>query len=165
MNKKILVGVSFVTLFITTSNVPADETSAGCGIGKQIMEGRTGKSNNIVAAILNDVLIPKSFFMTTGDGTLGCDPTKAVENDQQREAFTAANLDHLSMDMAKGQGEHLAALARVMGIEDKDQSAFFSLTQKHYGTLFADENTSAKQMLSALDETLLKHRNLAKYVR
>lgn len=165
MKKEIFVGFSLVSLLITTSNVLADESGAGCGIGKQIMEGKTGKSNNIVAAILNDVLIPKTFFMTTGDGTLGCDPSEAVENDQQREVFVAANLDHLSVDMAKGQGDHLEALAQMMGIEEGDKDAFYSFTQEHYSTLFSEGSNSAKQMLSKLDDTMFHHRYLAKYVQ
>ena len=170
MKNKIAFGsisslLASIILLAAATSLSADETAAGCGIGKQIMQGKSGKSNNIVAAILNDALIPKTFFMTTGDGTLGCDPSETVKNEQPRETFVAANLDGLSEDIAKGQGDHLSALAQVMGIEDEDKPSFYSLTQSHYETLFDQDSTSAKQMLSALDNALLRTPNLAKYVQ
>ncbi len=149
--KKLAIGLCCAFALGSTSMAFATEKAGGCGIGKEIMAGKTGLGSNLVAAILNNILIPNTFFMTTG--ILGCDETNVVTNEYQRKAFMTANLDNLSQDMAQGQGEHLAALAALMGIPQNEQSAFFALTQHNASALVSTSN-SADDMYAALTETL-----------
>ncbi|HFE32169.1 MAG TPA: DUF3015 domain-containing protein [Gammaproteobacteria bacterium] len=147
----------------------AGEEGAGCGIGKVIMEGKSGKGANIVAAILNDILIPRTLFMSTAsimdEPVLGCDPTKTVLQDVEKKRFVASNMDNLSQEMAQGQGAHLEALASVMGIAETDQPAFFSMTQQEYGNLLPTGDAAPGEVLASLNEAMLRHPQLAKYTR
>jgi len=146
----------------------AAEEGAGCGIGKVILEGKSGKGANIVAAILNDVILPRTLFMSTaavmGEPLLGCDPTQTVMQDVEKSRFVASNMDNLSQEMAQGQGAHLEALATIMGIEAVDQPAFFSMTQQEYASL-ASSDTAADDVLASLNDAMLRHPQLAKYTR
>lgn len=161
--KKILTGICCVAALAVATSVAADEKGAGCGIGKVIMEGKSGVGANVVAAILNDVLVPRTFFMTTG--ILGCDTTKTVQNDSRPEVFVALNMDTVAADMAKGEGTHLAALAATLGVAAEDRSAFYSLAQSQYGEVFASgQEASVDHLLLALNTAMTTDEKLSKYV-
>ena len=161
MKKSIVLAVSLAML-ATIGGAQATETGPGCGIGSEIMKGKSGKGANVVAAILNNILVPNTFFMTTGDGMLGCDPTKTVEREQAKKVFVATNLDRLSSDAAKGHGDHLTALAYLIGVEEHDVPAFEALTQSRYNELFAS-NDSAEEVLASLDRALSHDNHLSRY--
>ncbi len=168
MNKTWLLTATLVASISATPAVIAAESGSGCGIGKMIFEGKSGKSTNLVASILNTILIPNTFFMSTaasmGEAVLGCDPSKVVHRDQQ-EVFVAANMENLSQEMAQGQGAHLDALAAVIGIEETDKSAFFTLTQEEYPRLFPTAQPAAGDLLASLNDAMADRPNLAKYIR
>lgn len=161
--KKTVVALSLLFVAVTPLSYAEENKGAGCGIGKVVMEGKSDKGSNIVASILNTILIPNTFFMTSG--VLGCDTTQTVQRDDVRNTFVASNLDSLSSDMAQGQGEHLAALADVMGIDQQDSPAFFALTQSRYADLFAQPTVEAHQVLATLDQAMLDDPLLAKYAK
>jgi hypothetical protein len=161
--KKTVAALSLLFVAGVPLSYAEGNKGAGCGIGKVIMEGKSDKGSNIVASILNMILIPNTFFMTSG--VLGCDTTQTVERENVRNTFVASNLDSLSSDMAQGQGEHLAALADVMGINQQDNSAFFALTQARYSELFDQPTVEAGQVLAALDQAMSDDPLLSKYVK
>jgi len=169
MMKKTSVVLLAAAMGVSAPLAFAGEQGAGCGIGKVVLEGKSTKGSNIVASILNDVLIPRTFFMSTaatmGEPLLGCDPTKTVLKDAEKERFVASNMDNLSQEMAQGQGAHLEALASVMGIADEDRSAFFSMTQEEYASLLPRSDAGAGEMLASLNGAMLRHPQLAKYTQ
>ncbi len=160
MKKSIVLAMALA--LSSATSVQATETGPGCGIGAEIMKGKSGKGANIVAAILNNILIPNTFFMTTGDGLMGCDPTKTVEREQAKKIFVASNIDRISTDAAKGHGDHLTALAYLIGVEEHDMAAFERLTQSRYDELFAS-STNAGDVLASLDRALSSDATLARY--
>ena len=46
---------------------------------------------------------------------------------RKTDMFVASTFESLSEDLARGQGEHLASLAMMMGVAVEHQPAFFSL--------------------------------------
>ncbi len=163
------MSITMVAALGLSAQVAMADDSAGCGIGKMIMEGKSTKGANITAAILNDVLIPRTFFMTTAsimdEEILGCDPSKTVLKEEEQKRFVAMNMDSLSRDMAQGQGAHLDALAAVMGIEESDRDTFKSMTQDEFATLFSSAGASAEGVLSSLHTAMMTHPTLNKYVQ
>ncbi len=159
--KKSIVLAASLAIFTATTGVQATETGPGCGVGAVVMKGKSGKNANVAAAILN-TLVPNTFFMTTGDGFMGCDPTKTVEREQAKKIFVATNLDRLSSDAAKGHGDHLTALAYLVGIEEHDVPAFEALAQSRYNELFAADG-SAEEVLASLDRVLSHDSHLSRY--
>jgi len=160
--KKFALGIALSACLVPFSSIQAEETGAGCGVGKMIFEGQTGVGPNVVAAVLNDLLSGSS-SMTSG--TMGCDTTKTVLIDQQKEVFVAANMDNISIDMAQGQGDYLNSLASMMGIDDKDKNSFFSLTQDKYEKLLGENESSPNQLLASLEAVMLEDKTLAKYIQ
>ncbi len=160
MKKLSIIGASvFLAMSVTAQ---AAETGAGCGLGAEVMDGKSGKGSNVAAAILNNIAIPATFFMTTGDGMMGCDPTQTVEKEQAKEIFVASNMDQLSSEVARGDGEYLNVLATLMGVEDQDMSSFRKLAQQNYDALFTTD-TDAKGVIASMQLAMLSDSTLAKY--
>ena len=162
MKKSITLVAAFSIAAFTNISI-ATETGAGCGVGAEVMKGQKGKGPNIVAAILNG-LLPNTFFMTTGGGILGCDPTKTVEIEQAKKTFVASNMDQLSTDAARGHGHHLMALGYLMGVKADDIAAFERLSQERYAEVFGADS-SAGEILSSIDQAMSEDAVLTKYIR
>ena len=64
----------------------------------------------------------------------------------------SATFENLAGDMARGQGEHLIALAILLGVPTDHQQMFFTLAQERYRGLIGRGETS----LSALIKPWLK---------
>ena len=64
--------------------------------------------------------------------------------------------------MARGQGEHLTALATLLGVPAEHQQMFFTLVQERYRELIGHGETSSSALIKALDEAMAGHPVLAK---
>jgi len=141
--KKLTLICSAALLACSSSFVHAAEEGAGCGIGATVMEGKEGKGAHIVAAILNNIIISPTFFMTTGGGILGCDPTQTVQREEVTEIFVAQNMDQLTTETAKGSGDYLHVLAALLGVPESDLPRFASLAQSQFDNMFIEGNDAA----------------------
>ncbi|RMF79849.1 MAG: DUF3015 domain-containing protein, partial [Nitrospirae bacterium] len=169
MLKKGIAITLFLALAATGTMAAAAETGAGCGIGKMLFDGKSGRSNNLVAAILNTILIPNTFFMTTAasmnEEILGCDPTKTVLREELRQRYVAANADNLARDMARGGGPHLEALANLLGIDETERPAFYAMSQQEYAALTPAAAREPAARLRALDAACGERQALASALR
>ena len=163
MKKLVLVAMLTSLAFASQSAMAGSSDGSGCGIGKTLLKGDSGVGAHVGAWILNHILLPQSSSQTSG--ILGCDTTTTVQNEQVKEIFVASNIDSLSVDMAQGEGEHLATLAALMGVAKDDQAKFFELTQKSYSSIFSTPKTDANMMLSALNHEMTMSPDLAVYVQ
>ena len=67
--------------------------------------------------------------------------------------FVKSNWDNLLTDMARGQGEHLASLADLLGVPREQYPAFFVITQEEYSSLSLYDKVAAPEvMISSLRE-------------
>jgi hypothetical protein len=76
--------------------------------------------------------------------------------EHKAEVFVASTFESLSQDMARGQGEHLASLATMMGVPVEHQPAFFSLVQDRYRTLMERGENSPFAVIKAIQETVVR---------
>ena len=159
---KKLLALSATLLIVSAPFAQAENTGSGCGLGAEVLEGKSGKGSNIAAALLNNIVIPATTFMTTGGGMMGCDPTQTVKNEEATEIFVASNMDQLSSEVAKGGGEYLNVLAELMGIADEDRAAFQLVAQQNYDQLFAIDS-DAKRVIESMETAMLTDSNLSKY--
>ncbi|MBL1260647.1 MAG: DUF3015 family protein [Thiotrichaceae bacterium] len=144
------------------SNVAyAEENGAGCGVGKVVMEGKSGKDAHVSAAFINmaihAVVGPIQLFGMTS-GTVGCDVTQTVSNDREKERFVASNQDSLITEIAQGNGAHLTSLASLMGVSAEDHSAFFTALQMNY-----DEIAVSTDVLASVHSIMQSEPRLAGY--
>jgi len=94
---------------------------------------------------------PSSGSSATTGGSSGT----AFMNRQQRTVeFASVNLERLRNDMAAGQGEYLASLATLLGVEAGRQPEFFTFTQEKFAVLFPSDRTTAAEMLATLNRQM-----------
>jgi hypothetical protein len=94
-------------------------------------------------------------------GTLGCEAANGPLAGVQ--TFMDNNMDQLAMDVAKGQGETLAALAEIIGVEATATPAFNTKLQASFDTMFSTEATS-ETAYQAMKESMQSDLVLKKYL-
>ena len=134
--KKIIAGV---VLASASTLAFAGNDLAGCGLGTAVVFPDANEwHEHVLAATTNATSGNQTFGMTSG--TLGCEgangPLKLAQ------AFMEDNMDQLAADVARGEGETLAALAEVIGVEAQDTAAFNRTLQSNFDNLFSTEATS-----------------------
>ena len=160
--KKLLAGIVAFGLMTPLASMATD-TGPGCGLGTQVMKGKSGLVFNVLAATTNGISGNQTFGMTFG--TLGCNGEQMVSNEYQKEIFVASNMDTLAVDAAKGQGNHLASLAELIGVQAAERNNFYSMAQSEYNVIFSEANQSPSDVLAAFDVAMKSDVTLAKYVK
>ncbi|ASP39969.1 hypothetical protein CHH28_15385 [Bacterioplanes sanyensis] len=155
--KKLIAGAALVA---ASSMAMADHGPAGCGLGTAVVFPDANEwHEHVLAATTNGTSGNQTFGMTSG--TLNCQDANGPM--AQTQAFMEDNMDQLALDAAKGQGETLAALAEVMGVEAADSAAFNRTVQSNFDNLFHADATSGTAY-EALTAALADSEQLKKYV-
>jgi len=159
----ILWGITLTLLIATPALADiASDTGPGCGLGKMLFNqpNFTGKHHimqQVFASTTNGIGM-QTIAITLG--TSGCTNDGVFVSNQKVNAFAEVNLDHLRQEMARGQGEYLASFASLLGVPADRRNDFYALTQETYSALFKSEQTTAHEMLAALDQELSAHPGL-----
>lgn len=138
MMKKWLVGavLASASSFALAANGPA-----GCGLGTAVVFPDANQwYQHVLAATTNGTSGNQTFGMTSG--TLGCEAANGPL--KLAQAFIDENMDQLAADTAKGEGETLAALAEVIGIQEQDSPAFNRAMQANFDVMFHEQATSSE---------------------
>ena len=126
----------------------------GCGVGTMIMEGEEGIPFKILGSWTNGVTF-QSISITFG--LLNCDGKGTItadSSDSRVQHFASQNFDRLSVEMAKGGGEHLDVLATLLDVRVENRDEFAALTQTHFEQLFPSDDVTVGEMLSSLDKLM-----------
>jgi len=154
--KKIIAGA----LLAASSTMSFAATPAGCGLGTAVVFKDANEwHEHVMAATTNGTSGNQTFGMTSG--TLGCEAANGPLAGVQ--TFMDNNMDQLAMDVAKGQGETLSALAEIIGVEASDTTAFNSKLQASFDTMFSTEATS-ETAYQAMKDTMQSDLVLKKYL-
>lgn len=103
---------------------------AGCGLGAVVMGKHGGQ---IFAATTNGTFYNQTFGITFG--TLNCDDSDRMEEVASRmDNYVVANKGALASDIARGEGETLAGLAKIMNCSDP--SKLSSALQSNFKQIF-----------------------------
>jgi|SRR5690554_4382267 len=133
--KKIIAGV----VLASASTMAFANGPAGCGLGTAVVFPDANEwYEHVLAATTNGTSGNQTFGMTSG--TLGCEAANGPL--KLAQAFMEDNMDQLAADVARGEGETLAALAEVIGVEAQDSAAFNRTMQSNFDNLFSTEATS-----------------------
>lgn len=153
--KKIIAGA-----LLAASSTMAFAGPAGCGLGTAVVFKDANEwHEHVLAATTNGTSGNQTFGMTSG--TLGCEAANGPLAGVQ--TFMDNNMDQLAMDVAKGQGETLAALAEIIGVEATDQTTFNTKLQASFDTMFSAEATS-ETAYQAMKDTMQSDLVLKKYL-
>ena len=155
---KKLIGIIIATSLLAIPAAMADN-GAGCGLGKQMWIGQSGIVAHILAAVTNESISPASTSITSG--TSGCSADGVVLNEKEQELFVATNLERLSQEMARGNGNHLQSLAGLMGCQSTVYAEFAGMTQEKFQVLFENGNTGTSDLLIGLKREIAANPTLA----
>jgi hypothetical protein len=154
--KRIIAGA----LLAASSTMAFAAGPAGCGLGTAVVFKDANEwHEHVLAATTNGTSGNQTFGMTSG--TLGCEAANGPLAGVQ--TFMDNNMDQLAMDVAKGQGETLAALAEIIGVEATDTTTFNTKLQASFDTMFSAEATS-ETAYQAMKESMQSDLVLKKYL-
>lgn len=139
------------------------DNGPGCGLGKLAWSDYKTPKNiapQVMMATTNGTFGSQTFGISFG--TSGCTNDGKVMAAQETNTFVASTFDTLSTDMARGGGEHLAALATLMNVPTEQQPAFFLLAQQQYLALTEAGEVSSVAVVKALQEAMAGHPTLAR---
>jgi len=157
--------VNVILLGAILALAPASTAIAACGVGTTIWEGSEGTGAKILAFTTN-------FWTFKGISTTseisGCGEEdnifKKVSSAKLRY-YASQNLDHLASDFARGQGEHLDAIAHLIQLRVADRDEFRALAQNHFESLFPHDHVTAGEMLDHLRQLMIQNDTLSSYVQ
>ena len=154
--KKFIAGA----LLVSASSFAFASGPAGCGLGSTVIFPDANQWwQHVLAATTNGTSGNQTFGMTSG--TLGCEAANGPL--KLAQAFIDENMDQLAADTAMGQGETLAALAEVIGVEAQDQATFNQTLQTHFDSMFSTEGTS-NDAYEAMKAAMAESAALQKYL-
>ncbi len=147
--KKILVSAVAV-LALSTSVMANVNNQTGCGLGSMIIKDDSTAVMLALQATTNSTFGNQTFGITSG--TLGCEKTKFVMNEQAQE-FVASNMDQLAKEIAMGHGETIDTLAELLKIEDK--ATFSASLQENYNSIYTSKDAKMADVLDNISTTSL----------
>jgi hypothetical protein len=147
-----LIGMAF------GSTAFAAQDGAGCGLGSMLFKGQSGMVPNLLAMTTNG-MFGNTFSMTSG--TMGCKADSVILREKEQEAFVATTLSELNQEMAQGQGQHVTALASLLGCPTAVHGDFARMSQDSYGKVFAQSDVQAVAVLASLKDEMGRHPVLA----
>ncbi len=113
---------------------------------------------NGCSTITDTVAASTQTFTNASEATTNVSKSSpSAKNDtEQAVLFTKFNWMNLGSNMAKGQGEHLAALATLLHVEDAKRADFYQMTQQKFTTLFDSTETTPEQLVQSLQLEIAK---------
>lgn len=131
--------------------------SAGCGLGSMVFTDNTQVSQ-VLAATTNGTSASQTFGITSG--TSNCTSGGTVAMNKEYPLFVEANQVALANDIARGNGETLANLSKVMGCNN--QSELNAALKNNYNNIFTKENINNAKVASSITATVKANDTLAK---
>lgn len=134
------------------------DNGPGCGLGKLAWSDYKSPKNiapQVMMATTNGTFGSQTFGISFG--TSGCTNDGKVMAEHQTSLFVASTFETLSEEMARGGGEHLTALAILMGVPAEHHAAFFAMSQRHYHALVQAGEISSVAVVKALQDAMVGH--------
>jgi hypothetical protein len=155
----ILLGVAQTGLAAALGN---PDNGPGCGLGKLAWSDYGGQKQiapQVFMATTNGTFGSQTFGISSG--TSGCTNDGVIMKNKHINLASGA-FDSLQQEMAQGGGEHLAALATLLGVPDEEQPVFFSLVQEKFALIVESEDITPIAMLQAMQDVMETHPILTK---
>ena len=124
---------------------------AGCGLGSLIIT-KNAKLSQSLALTTNATFSSQLFGITSG--TSNCSASGLVQNNPAAIHYAEANFQNLQVEMARGEGENLAAFAQLMGCSDPGISVFGAHMRARYAAVFPADSTTPEQLVKTVSQEL-----------
>ena len=137
--KKLLALATLAAAFAFAGN-----TNTGCGLGYMVFKNNQDSLlKQVLAATTNNISGNQTFGITSG--TLGCEKPVKIASNKKLNNFVRDNLDKIAMDAAKGNGESIQTLAKLLNV--KDEKTFATKLHSNFDKIFASENITYSKVL------------------
>lgn len=149
--RAIRIVVAVTILAMAPAGMALADNDIGCGVGTMVMEGQEGVPAKVLGSMTNGMTF-QSISITFGlVNCSGKGKVTADASDIRVQHFASQNFDRLSVEMAKGEGEHLDVLASLLDVQPEMRDEFAQLTQTNFERLFPHDQVTVGEMLSSLD--------------
>lgn len=110
------------------------------------------------SSITDTVAASTQTFTNASEATTNVSKSSSyAKNDtEQAVQFAKLNWMNLSANMAKGQGEHLAAFATLLKVDAAKRPAFYQMTQQKFTALLGSTETTPEQLVQNLQVEIAK---------
>ena len=147
--------IAVICLQLSTDLASAND--AGCGLGSIVMQKNT-KLSQTLAMTTNATLFTQLLGITFG--TSGCSASGFARTKQDAVMYAEANLNLIKVDLARGEGEGLTALASLMGCSPTSTPILADRARTQYKSLFGNPKEPV-QIVDALDALIKKDTTLS----
>ncbi len=128
---------------------------AGCGLGAVVIGAQGGQ---IFASTTNGTSSNQLFGITFG--TLNCTDGPVNEVAMNVDKFIVANRSALTADIAKGEGETLAALTQVLGC-DAQTHQMGTLLKSNYNQIFVNDQLQPNEVTDSILSVIMNDSQVA----
>lgn len=151
--KKTAIVVTFLSFVVSLVGMHVAHAAgdSGCGLGSMIIQ-KNAKVSQTLAATTNATLLTQLFGITSG--TSNCTSNSMVMVEQEAVMFADANFQTLKVELARGEGESVRAMAELVGCKEHTQS-FGASAKAQYSALFQGPNTTSADLVKSLKAVCL----------
>lgn len=157
MRKSLLLSMTVLGMVGATAAHAKHYGSAGCGLGSQVFKDNAQVSQ-VLAATTNGTSANQTFGISSG--TSNCTDDGTVAANKEYPLFVETNQVALANDIARGGGETLSALSKVMGCSD--QARFNGALKAKYNDIFTKENVQGYKVGASILDVVKKDAALSK---
>ncbi|MCP4163447.1 MAG: DUF3015 domain-containing protein [Deltaproteobacteria bacterium] len=134
--KKIIITM-FLTIFLCASTNAA--------------RIKTKSSIRIKRSSRDNLFTSSTKISTTGLTYSTSDKSKKKNKKALLNRFVADNLNDLSIDIAKGSGEYVEALAEILDVSGVNKESFFQNLKTNFDIIFPIEETDHKYVVAEIE--------------
>ncbi|MDR2337752.1 MAG: ComEC/Rec2 family competence protein [Deltaproteobacteria bacterium] len=151
--KKTILTLITLAVPLSLANADGQNNNVGsCGWGSKLFAGQRGIAPQVFAATTNGTSGNQTFAITSG--TSGCTQDGLVTSNWKATAFIEANKTQFARDVARGSGDTIASLGKILNIKDEDQELFVKILKDNFGKIFANADVSTEDIVLALQNVL-----------
>lgn len=154
--KKIVAG----SLLLIAPALASADGASGCGWGALLFDGNSGLVPHVLAVTTNNSSGNNTFGMTSG--TNGCTYQETIQYKGAKRVVDA-NMTKLAQDISRGDGEILAALAEVLGIQAQDKPIFYRALQENFSLIYPHDSVTSSEVTASIIKVMQGQAALAKY--
>jgi hypothetical protein len=146
MKKHFIPWLLTAALLLAGPAAMAGQENYGCGLGTMIFGNTHTLLSQVAAASTNQTFGSQYFGMSSG--TSECKSPESLVYSPRVKVFVAENMDSLALDIARGQGLYLEALAALIEVPAENRGEFYSLLQANFSSIYPDEQVTSDDVIS-----------------
>lgn len=154
--KALLALISVLSLVLLSAPAFAESDSDVCGLGWQVTNKKSFAATTTRS--VTNTFVPPTFGMTSG--TMGCAQHTIVKKEEPAFRFLLANHHALELEMARGEGEYLAAFASEWGCAPSSFARFSEVLQKGFGEVYSEPSSNGVQVFERIRSVIGSDREL-----